>query len=86
LDFLSKLKIGLSLPDQLFADGRVERYLLAVRVNLLFPTQTPKCEQLDDGGAWKRTTRGGLRRRHEQDLAPASPYADSTSRHEHRLV
>lgn len=42
LDFLSKLKLDLTIPDKLFAGGRVEAQPLGVGVNLVFPTVAPK--------------------------------------------
>lgn len=42
LDFLSKLKIDLKVPDKLFADDRVETQPLGVGVSLVYPTHAPK--------------------------------------------
>lgn len=42
LDFLSKLKIDLKVPDKLFADDRVEPHPLGVSVSLVYPTHMPK--------------------------------------------
>lgn len=42
LDFLSKLKVDLKIPDTLFANDRVESQPLGVGVSLVYPTQAPK--------------------------------------------